>query len=54
MNAVKERIQSLREYKRYKAKILNQLGYSKITLSDFTKAKTEIQVDNMARSILFS
>lgn len=52
MSSTRERKQSLNAYKKYKAKILNQLGYSKINTSHFAKAKTEIAVDNIFRSIL--
>ena len=45
--------QTLSEYKKEKVEILHELGYKNVTLSDFAKAKSEIAIDNIARSILF-
>lgn len=43
--------QALKVYKHRKVSILNQLGF-KVDKEVFDKATTEIQVDNIARSII--
>lgn len=43
----------LKKHIKYKAKVLYQLGF-KIDTKIFTNAKNEIQVDNIAKNILFN
>lgn len=48
---VKVPSQTLKGYKRQKVSVLNQLGFH-VDKSVFDKATTEIQVDNIARSLI--
>ncbi|MEG2018529.1 MAG: hypothetical protein RR128_08740 [Clostridium sp.] len=43
----------LKNYIKYKAKVLHQLGIN-VGTEVFAKASNEIQVDHIARNILFS
>ena len=47
----KQRHQTIRGYKREKISILNQLGFH-VDKSIFANATNEIQVDNIARSLI--
>jgi hypothetical protein len=40
------------EYITEKIRVLHQLGFKKVTKTDFANAKNEIQVDQIARRIM--
>ena len=46
------RRQTIKGYKREKLNLLKQLGFHNVDISIFAKATNEIQVDNIAHSII--
>ena len=49
----KEKKQTLKGYKREKLRILKQLGFD-VEASVFDEATTEVQIDNIAHSIIMA
>ena len=45
---------TLQEYISFKVKLMHSLGFKKVTSETFAKANNEIQVDNIARSIILT
>lgn len=48
------RNQTIKGYKREKLNLLKQLGFYNVDISVFAKATNEIQVDNIAHSIILA
>ena len=48
-----ERAMTLKQYKRHKVSLLKQLG-KRVDVSVFEEATTEVQVDNIAHSIIMA
>ena len=47
-------IDSLQEYISFKVELMHSLGFKKVTSETFARANNEIQVDNIAHSIILS
>ena len=45
---------TLQEYISFKVELMHSLGFKKVTIETFARANNEIQVDNIARSILLT
>jgi hypothetical protein len=45
---------TLQEYISFKVELMHSLGFKKVTSETFARANNEIQVDNIAHSIILS